>query len=340
MKKLFAIIFIFLTSNCFGATQLKKTVMQSGGDYTSLEACMDANEQNLVTADKYFDVEIDGEWTDDDTTAVLIHNYTTDATRYINIYTTATARHDGRTDNVSGLDNYRLNISQEGGTGFNIGDDYTTIDGLQFSKNGGSTVGTGIGGGSANAVLKNTIIHDFNGRTAALNITGTAYNIICLNGESQYNKGIRATNLYNCTVYKVGDATNQPTYGYGISIGTIGRNNIAIQCGGDTSLGFVSYVASASKDYNASDDATAAGDNSLNSGTASVPSTSDFVSVEAGSEDLRLVSSAVEINVGSDESGIFTTDIEGDTRSSFDMGADEYVSGVTPRTSNAFPLMS
>ena len=41
------------------ATRLYKTVKPSGGDYASLEACLNANEKNLVTADQYFDVEID-----------------------------------------------------------------------------------------------------------------------------------------------------------------------------------------------------------------------------------------------------------------------------------------
>jgi len=78
------------------ATQLKKTVKPSGGDYTTLNACLAANQQDLVAADKYFDVEIDGTWASADTTAVAgLTNYTTDATRYINIYTTAAARHLG-----------------------------------------------------------------------------------------------------------------------------------------------------------------------------------------------------------------------------------------------------
>jgi len=38
---------------------LKKTVKPADGDYTSLEACMNANEQDL-TGDGWFTVEIDG----------------------------------------------------------------------------------------------------------------------------------------------------------------------------------------------------------------------------------------------------------------------------------------
>src|SRR3990167_10661052 len=94
-KLTLALLLLLIPNVVWGATQLKKTVKPSGGDYTSLEACMNANEQDLVAADKYFDVEIDGTWSSADTTAVTIENYTTDATHYINIYTTATARHLG-----------------------------------------------------------------------------------------------------------------------------------------------------------------------------------------------------------------------------------------------------
>ena len=52
------------------ATQLLKTVKPSGGDYTSLEACMNANEQDLTAADKYFDVE----WESSNTRIIIRYN--------------------------------------------------------------------------------------------------------------------------------------------------------------------------------------------------------------------------------------------------------------------------
>ena len=74
------------------ASRLYKTVKPSGGDYTTLSACVNANEKDLTSSDEYFDIEIDGDWTSTgaDTTNVLFDTYTTDATRYINVYTTAT----------------------------------------------------------------------------------------------------------------------------------------------------------------------------------------------------------------------------------------------------------
>ena len=113
------------------ATQLKKTVKPSGGDYTSLEACMNANEQNLVTADKYFDVEIDGDWSGgNDTSHCTIHNYTTDVTRYINIYTTATAFHGGKPDTTKYC-NYETDSDV---SNLIVSSQYVTITGLFFKK--------------------------------------------------------------------------------------------------------------------------------------------------------------------------------------------------------------
>jgi len=43
------------------AQYLYKVVAPSGGDYTSLEACLNANEQDL-TGLGWFDIEITGNW--------------------------------------------------------------------------------------------------------------------------------------------------------------------------------------------------------------------------------------------------------------------------------------
>ncbi len=112
ISTILSFIFLVIPFSCHAATQLKKTVKPAGqgGDYTSLEECMNANEQDLVTNDLYFDVEIDGDWSGGaDTTAVTIHNYTTDATHYINIYTTSAARHRGYYD----TDRYRIEVGAD-----------------------------------------------------------------------------------------------------------------------------------------------------------------------------------------------------------------------------------
>ena len=70
---------------------ITKTVKPSGGDYTALETCLNANEQDLTSTAGIFNVEIDGTWSADDTIKVLIDGWTTSATYYINIYATSAA---------------------------------------------------------------------------------------------------------------------------------------------------------------------------------------------------------------------------------------------------------
>lgn len=111
------------------ADLLEKTVMRAGGDYTSLEACMDANEQDLVTNDKYLEVKIDGDWSGGrDTTNVVVDGYDTDTTRYIKIYTTATARNTGAAYSTS----YYCLETEDNDFCLDIRDDYVWVDGLQL----------------------------------------------------------------------------------------------------------------------------------------------------------------------------------------------------------------
>jgi hypothetical protein len=112
---------------------LKKIVAPSSGDYTTLEACMNANEQDL-TGDGWFTVEIDGTWSSADTSAVTIHNYTTTSSDYINIYTTAAARHDGKYDTGA----YRIEVNAAG-QAIDVVSGYVTITGIQVKNVSTST---------------------------------------------------------------------------------------------------------------------------------------------------------------------------------------------------------
>ena len=87
--------------------------MPSGGDYTTLDAAVDhlvAAHGNLVTADVYAEIKIDGTWSSADTAQVTIASLTTDATRYLKIYTTSAARHKG----IWSTSYYMLNTSNVG----------------------------------------------------------------------------------------------------------------------------------------------------------------------------------------------------------------------------------
>ena len=64
-------------------------------------------------------------------------------------------------------------------------------------------------------------------------------------------------------------------------------------------------------------------DASGNSGLQNLTSANLFTNVTAGSEDLHLKAGAAAIDVGTDLSATFTTDIDGTTRSvPWDIGAD------------------
>lgn len=317
------------------ATQLKKTVKPSGGDYTSLEACMNANEQNLVTADKYFDVEIDGDWSGGaDTTAVTIHNYTADATRYINIYTTGDARHDGKRYGSKSTA-YKLEVTDarclyKTGSAFY----YVFVTGLQlkriYSSSGGDIIN--FEGGGGNRIIGNII--DGGGDTHIPGIGGVgevtygsivARNIIT-GCNSEFNGAIRTGTsvsviAYN-TIYK-----NNGSYAPGLRTTAICYGNAVF----DNYYNFYSGEAGDTtySGYNITNSASgAAGSNNI----YNISSSNEFVSTSAGSEDLHLKSGATSIDAIASPAytgSPYTPDIDGvSVTGNWDIGADEYVSAV------------
>jgi hypothetical protein len=331
-KLILLFTFVLLASPAWGATQLKKTVKPSGGDYTSLESCMNANEQDLVTADKYFDVEIDGTWSSADTTAVTIHNYTTDATRYINIYTTGDARHAGKIESGK----YVLSVTAaewpNGVTSITVGNNNVIIDGLIIKPSGVNNAATTVVAGYPfeGFVFKNNII--FSGGWGLLNISSWASNVYVFN-----NILIQPTNdlrndpalyvsvndtgnvyLYSNTVYT---QTNGGTYGIkSNNANTIAKNNLVI---GGSSGCWNGTFKNTSTNNLASDTTTPEYNTYYDSKTVA------FVDVTNG--DAHLLSTDTDaIDTGASTSGEsaplnFTTDIDGTTRSgTWDIGADEY----------------
>src|SRR3990170_1219772 len=86
------------------ATTVTKTIKSSGGDYTSLSAWEAGQQGNLVTADQ---IQVAECYSMLDTSICVINGWTTDATRYIEIKTPVSERHDGKWNTSK----YRLECS-------------------------------------------------------------------------------------------------------------------------------------------------------------------------------------------------------------------------------------
>jgi len=310
------------------AAQLKKTVKPSSGDYTSLEACMNANEQDLVSNDKYFDVEIDGDWTAAaDSSAVTIHNYTTDATRYINIYTTAAARHDGKWCATA----YRLEMDTRvinSDSVSNIG-----LSGVQAVKTGTGT------GNYQDAVLYQNTVDSYRAWDSNIFITratgGSASAGIRLPYEA---RGLFTNSVFigYYGVYTIGyfRATTTQSYMNCVFIGTgyqgfrksgdSNRSVRVINCYAVGNGGQAAYVIAGTTHIVITTCASDDGSCSTSTVAYATDSGAYFTNVSSGTEDFHIGASSDFIGAGTDESGVFTNDIDDDTRSAWDIGVDEY----------------
>ena len=322
MKKLIILlVMMFVCSKAFALSELKKTICPSGCDYSTLESCMNGNEQNLVAADKYFNVEISGDWesTGIDSTQVTIHNYTVSATQNIRIYTVGDAKNDGTKEGTPKAYRIRYILGRGGSPS-------AVIDGLKFDGSGTSGMGLYLfsGGSTTPSIVRKCVFLDYTGNAHAP--TNTGYTNI-------YNNF-----YYNCTRAIYGGSSASTTI--------IGYNNVAL----DGTFGFLRatfynsfagnnslrdyFALSASSDNLVCSDTTCNGVTNYATGKSSY---SDyFVDVGSGTEDYHLKDTSLNLwgLSGGDYSGIFTDDFDGDTRSAWDIGADEFVSagGVTGST--------
>lgn len=121
--------------------------------------------------------------------------------------------------------------------------------------------------------------------------------------------------IYNCTINGCSDDGIDHNYGTMDCYNTISYNN--------TSNDFEGTIGG---DYNMSEDATAPGANSHDSGTGG--NDPKFTNTGAGTEDFHIASDSDAVGEGTDDpgTGLYSTDIDRQNRTStWDMGADEYV---------------
>jgi hypothetical protein len=286
---------------------LKKTVKPSGGDYTSLEACLNANEQDL-TGDGWFTVEIDGTWSTADATSVVIHNYTCpDANNNIRIATTTASRHLG----VYSTSYYVLSRNSSTDQSLSIASNYVSIIGIQINN----AVNNGIAYSADGVTLDKLIIKATSYCISMSNHTGSIRNS-CLIGERGISSSDAAAAFYayNCSASASG-------YGF---VRIVCKNCYA----GSTGIGYLTLQAGSATNASADTSGTAG----LQSIAYSISAGAYFTNVTSGSEDFHIGTSSALKNAGTDLSGTFTDDIDGTTRptgaGTWDIGADEYVAAA------------
>ncbi|MCK5416696.1 hypothetical protein KAI92_04680, partial [Candidatus Parcubacteria bacterium] len=266
--------------------------------------------------------KIDGAWSNPDNTAVTIDGWETGVGNYIKIYTTDSARHNGKWSDVD----YRLETII---TAIVIQENYFKADGLQMK-----ITNTDIRDGfllsnltdTSQMTLSNNIIKSVNttGRGVMINSiegnnhVGFIFNNIFINypigiyqNEDQYT-----LYAYNNTVY------NATSKGFYRAQGTfVAKNNITQNCAD----GFVGTFTNS--DFNLSDIAgDAPGSNSQNGATVTFVSTS--------TEDFHLAQADTSarkkgVNLTSDTNLAIVDDIDGEERpwpttGLFDIGADQF----------------
>ena len=315
-------------SSALAACDPTLTVCSSGCDYDVLNDAVTDLETNCATPTEPLTIEITGEWTSADTTAVTISGISTTATNDLTIFTSGDARHDGVWSDIA----YRLisSISSSGSGIITYSNGYVTIDGLQVQNTDTTGTFSAVTNSGANlsglpVTIKNSIIR---GARRSIKTDGVhnlyfINNIVYGNGKSGIFWGQTGTAyVYSNTIIGVDDAVNRQA-------GTlIATNNYASAT--------TAFTGTITQTTNASSDSTAVG-----TGLDNIAySTDNFTNVTGGSEDLNLVLGSALIGVGTDTSGgsdplDFTTDITGTTRTDpWDIGAFKYDAVVPPSGSN------
>lgn len=302
------------------ATEVIRTVQPSGGDYTTLTAWEAGEQRDLVAADEIATAECyDFALTDD----VAINGWTTDATRFIKIYSPTAERHNGTARAVSGS-GFSITPSGTVTTPIRVAVPHVYLEGLEIVGAATAVPTIIASAGVGELYIDQCIIHDVQtgtGYTVSLSTAGVALRmrntIVYGSCRSADVRNATSALLENCTFYR-----------HAAQLGVLGNSTLTVRnC-------YSGHAGGASEDWwtggsaptgnnNASSDSSAATD--YTSTVTSVAS-SVFVSVTSGSEDFHLQTGTnALVGAGADLTASFTVDIDGDTRpsgSAWDIGAD------------------
>ena len=297
------------------------TVKSSGGDYTSLSAAEAGEQADLPALDRQTNIEV---YDFTDTTTVDITGWTTDATRYINIYAAVGNGHSGTWDNSK----YNLSISAAFGGALAVRENYVRVTGLQFDCTHVTSAGTPVGTvdviGASDVRFERCIARRTGAQAGNMIVShtaGTATLRNCIfyqNTDSHAVRGAGGTLIIqNCTITA---AAGDGIHNF-FDASTITVDNT--YSGGHTGA---AYAGAMTRTTCAHSSATV-----FSGSTASIAySTANFVNVTTGSQNLHLIvgASATLLTGGTDKSGTYTVDIDNQTRTDWSIGADEFVEVV------------
>ena len=296
-------------------------------DYSAVSGWEAGQRGNFVTGtviergDMYNDSQLDD--------AVGFSASTTSALYYWLLRTPADERHDGTKDSGA-----RIEYDGAFGETIDVQDDYWRIEGVEIHS--GSSEHSSHEAIKVQSVGSNTDIRiekclicgendsssrgiEINDSTATVKISNNfIYDIDTSNGV-----GILVTDA--ATVYAYHNSILDMKYGIQRVAGTvIAKNNAVFDCATANFTG----TFHADSDYNCCSDTSAPGSNSKNSKTAS----DNFTSVTAGSQNLHVKDNTADIYFAGKDLATDTypilDDIDDNTRTTYDIGADEYSPGA------------
>lgn len=306
-----------LVQTAYASSEIVRKINCATEDYNTLTLWEDAKDGNIVSADQIQTAECyddDGVLSDN----VTLGGWTTDASRYWKIYTPTSERHKG---NVSS--GFTLKASAAA-TVITTGDSTGYIDGLIIDGNNANAAIVYIQSLNQTQYVKNCIIH--NSQHYGVNNAGSsaktiAWNLIIYNVTRLWHAGDTASTtqkLYNCTGF------SKSSYGY---VRPVCINSYA---GGATTANYLQ--CGTGTDYIVSSDATADDFSNTHYATGENSYSDYFVSTVTATADYHLKNTSLALwgIDGSDQSSIFTTDIDGDTWTTWGIGADMYVAASPP----------
>ena len=302
-------------------TTVTKTVKSSGGDYTSLSAWEAGQQADIVTADQIQQAEC---YTMTDTAQCVINGWTTDATRYIRIYTPASERHAG----VWTTGKYNLDDAGDWEGQLGIYEDYARLEGLQIRNTGANNPYVVAILASAGEVRISTCI--LRGGSDGINADGVgagtlkAWDNLIYDGSGTGVRRFRAAAdgtviLYNNTIC---DTSGNQIYIQNCTTLKIKNNATQGVISANYSLLGVTTQTSAT---NLSEDATSPETGLRNKVISFVDETGDNFHLASGDT----VAKDAGTDLSADADLAFSDDIDGETRSgSWDIGADEVIAAA------------